>query len=201
MLGDALEWGALELVLDRCPACARLQTVTRVIRLPESRVFEDLAPRLVEIGAGGRRAALVVESDLSRGARMALYDGGGLIAATPFIGQSNRWLAPVGWGDLDGDGALEFAYVDRPHLARTLRVWRLEGGELREVAAMPGLTNHRIGWDYIEGGVRDCGRGPEMILASGDWSRVMAVRFDGALAARELGAYDPDRIAAALACE
>jgi hypothetical protein len=47
------------------------------------------------------------------------------LASTPWIGQRFRWLAPVAAADLDGDGAMELAYVDRPHLARTLRVWRI----------------------------------------------------------------------------
>ena len=77
-----------------------------------------------------------------------------LVAATPNIGQRNRWLAPVAAADLDGDGATEIAYVDRPHLARRLRIWRFEGGSLTEIAALPGLTNHRIGEAFITGGLR-----------------------------------------------
>jgi len=178
VLGDAVEWGALLLETEA-------GAVT--IRLPETRVFEDLAPRLVAL-PGGATVAMVVESDQAGGARLALYDAGGLHAATPFIGMANRWLAPVAAADLDGDGALEFAYVDRPHLAKTLRIWRLDAGRLVEVAALPGLTNHQIGWDFIAGGLRDCGGGPEMILASGDWQQVMAVRYDGTgLTARVLG--------------
>ena len=110
------------------------------------------------------------------------------MAATPYIGQRFRWLAPVGIADLDGDGRVEVAYVDRPHLAKILRVWRWEGGALREVAAASGVTNHRIGEPTISGGIRDCGEGPEMIVASADWSRVMAVTLHGgALSARDLG--------------
>jgi hypothetical protein len=77
------------------------------------------------------------------------------------IGQRNRWLAPIGAADLDGDGRVEIAYVDRPHLARTLRVWRSRpGGTLTEIATATGLTNHRIGEAFITGGIRDARRGP-----------------------------------------
>jgi hypothetical protein len=169
ILGDAVEWGALRLWLD--------SGETRLLRLPDTRVFEDIAPRLLRDGA--QSYAMVVETDLARGARLALYGPDGLYAATPFIGQTHRWLAPVAAGDLDGDGALELAYVDRPHLAKTLRVWRLAGGALAEIAALEGVTNHRIGWDFIAGGLRDCGFGPEMVLASGDWREVVAVRLAG----------------------
>ncbi len=201
VLGDSVEWGTLRLWVDRCPACARTDVQETVIRLPRTRVFEDVEARLIGLDPKAPTAVMVVESDLARGARLSLYTGAGLLAATPFIGQTHRWLAPVGAADLDGDGALEVAYVDRPHLAKVLRVWRLEGDTLTEVAALENLTNHRIGWDTIAGGLRDCGAGPEMVLASGDWSRLMAVRLDGGgLSAREIGRYDVAALEAALAC-
>ncbi len=202
VLGDAVEWGALVLRVDKCWQCdttGQVESVT--IRLPENRVFEDIAPRLIP-GADGVPVVMVVESDLRLGARLALYDQGGLVSATPFIGRAHRWLAPVGAADMDGDGVLEVAYIDRPHLAKTLRVWRLTGDGLVEVAALPGLSNHQIGWDFIPGGFRDCGDGPEVIVASGDWSSVMAVRLiGGQLVAREIdGGASPQALDAALAC-
>ncbi len=95
VLGDELEWGALILELD---------SGTRVLRLPANRVFEDTAPRLVDLEGDGAPEVVVVESDASAGARLAVYDADGLVAATPFIGTRFRWLAPVGAADLDGDG-------------------------------------------------------------------------------------------------
>ncbi|MCI2400489.1 VCBS repeat-containing protein [Aliiroseovarius subalbicans] len=202
VLGDDVEWGALVLTVDRCLDCATKMIDRVVIRLPETRVFEDLAPRLFVDDDGATQVA-VVESDRDRGARLAIYDETGLVTATPFIGQANRWLAPVGIADLDGDGFVEIAYVDRPHLAKVLRVWRLAGRELREVASAPGISNHRIGEDFISGGMRDCGAGPEMIVASGDWREVMAVGFDGkALSSNRVGPFEGrDSFAAALACK
>lgn len=193
VLGDAIEWGSLTIV----STAGRRVTVT----LPSDRVFEDIAPRLVDLGLDGCQAVLVVESQAATGAQLALYDAGGdKLAATPHIGTPNRWLAPVGAADMDGDGAVEIAYVDRPHLAKVLRVWRYSAGRLTEVAAAEGFSNHRIGWDYIAGGLRDCGAGPEMVLASGDWRQVVAVRFDGALMRRVLGTYSDDRMVRALDC-
>ncbi len=203
VLGDAIEWGGLEV------------SSGKKFRLPEALVFEDLAPRVVEIDGVTARDKdgnpsdngqpdfefMVVESHQSKGARLALWDDTGRIAATPFIGQRNRWLAPIGAGDLDGDGTIEVAYIDRPHLAKTLRVWRYEDGHLNEVAAASGFSNHQIGWDYIEGGLRDCGNGPEMIVASGNWREVRAVQFDGSkLSSRRLGAYSAAAIKRAMAC-
>lgn len=190
VLGDEAEWGALVLDVVTCPACEEPQMRQIVIRLPETRVFEDVAPRLADPDDDGLSEAVVVESDRDLGARLAIYDADGLVAATPFIGQRFRWLAPVAVADLDGDGRTELAYVDRPHLARTLRVWRLEAGRMVELAALEGVTNHRIGETDIAGGLRDCGTGPEMILADAGWSRLLAVRFDGtALSARDIGPH------------
>lgn len=196
VLGDEIEHGAL--VLGYAGVGNKI-----VIRLPHERVFEDTAPRMVDVDGDGKREAVVVESHKSQGARLSIYNGGGLIAATPYIGQGNRWLAPVAVADLDGDGLIELAYIDRPHLAKTLRVWRFENGTLTQVAALEGLTNHRIGERDIAGGVRNCGEGPEMIVASADWRRLMSVTFDGhALNAREVGIHKGrSSFSAALACK
>lgn len=170
VLGDAIEWGSLTL----STADGRRLTLT----LPQTRVFEDLAPRVITT-MEGRTLAMVVETDMDLGARLSLYDEEGLFAATPYIGSSNRWLAPIGAADLDGDGQLEIAYVDRPHLAKTIRIWRLQGRELVSVAALPGYTNHRIGEDTIAGGMRTCAGGPEMIVADAAWRDVVALRWNG----------------------
>ena len=181
ILGDAIEYGALDLVLTDGP--------TLRIVLPETRVFEDIAPRLADVDGDGTREVVVVETDIARGARLAIYDEDGLVAATPNIGQTHRWLAPIGIADLDGDGKTEIAYVDRPHLARRLMVWRFADGKLVKVAQADGLTNHRIGDIYITGGIADCA-GPVMITVNADWSRVVATRFQrGKLASKELRPY------------
>ena len=148
---------------------------------------------------------VVVESSTAGGAALAVYEleRGELVkTATPEIGRRNRWLAPVGIADFDGDGATEIAYVETPHLGKVLRVWRWVDGDLVEVAAASGVTNHRIGEPFISGGVRDCGTGPEMVLADGNWQSVLAVKLeDGVLRAQRLGAFSRARIAAAMACE
>lgn len=194
ILGDAVEWGALVLTLSDG---RRLR-----LRLPETRVFEDIAPRLADLDGDGAAEVITVETSLARGARLAVYGAGGLVAATPYIGRTHRWLAPLGAADLDGDGAVEIAYIDRPHLARTLRIWRFEDGALHFVTERAGLTNHRIGWDFIPGGLRECGQGPELVLASGDWHDVMAVSLEnGAIRTRRLGPYTgPGSLDAALIC-
>jgi len=195
ILGDALEWGGLQLSLADGSA--------RRFDLPRDHVFEDIAPRLVDVTGDGAPEVMVIETDMNRGAALAIYGPDGKITETPHIGQSNRWLAPIGAADLDGDGAVEIAYVDRPHLARVLRVWRFADGGLSEVAQMPGLTNHRIGESHISGGLRDCSAGPEMVLADADWQRVVGVTLKGGeLAPRDIGPFEgAESFATALACE
>lgn len=194
VLGDAVEWGALRIRLSD----GRHRSFT----LPDSLVYEDTAPRLADLDADGAPEVIVVEASQSLGARLAVYGPEGRITATPHIGQRNRWLAPVGAADLDGDGHVEIAYIDRPHLAKTLRIWRYREGALSQVTSQPGHTNHRIGWDFIAGGLRDCGTGPEIVTASGDWTRILSSRLkDDRLNTRDLGPYqDPASLGAALIC-
>ncbi|MBT8459599.1 MAG: VCBS repeat-containing protein [Boseongicola sp.] len=197
VLGDAVEWGELVLETD----------TGRSVRfvLPEERVFEDVAPRLFDVDLDGDNEVIVVEAHREVGARLAIYDVEGLVAANSYIGRPNRWLAPIGVGaaDFDSDGFVELVYVDRPHLAKTVRVLRLIDGELRFVASFPGVTNHRIGERDIAGGIRDCGYGPEMIVASVNWERVLALGFKGLkFSLEEVSPHEGrESFARAMACE
>ncbi|MEP1963418.1 FG-GAP repeat domain-containing protein [Tateyamaria sp.] len=184
VLGDAIEWGTLEIGSTNNDKAglgqdAVLKTQTHIITLPLDHVFEDVAPRLVDVDNDGDMEVMVVESDVRQGAALALYDAGGKITETPHIGTRNRWLAPVGAADLDGDGLVEVAFVDRPHLAKSLRIWRYQDRALTLVAALDGLTNHRIGERDIAGGIRTCNGAPEMIVASANWSQLVAVTWQG----------------------
>ena len=186
----------------RQPGSGKISCPAEAI-LPEGEVFEDIAPRLADLDGDGLPEVIVVQTSTRLGARLAVYDRRArLVAATPHIGRSFRWLAPVGAADLDGDGKTELGYIDRPHLAKTLRIWRYDNGKLVHVADHAGLTNHRIGEDFISGGIRDCGDGPEIVTATGDWSRLMASRLSGGrITVRDIGPHTgPDGFAAALAC-
>ncbi|MBE1283135.1 MAG: VCBS repeat-containing protein [Rhodobacteraceae bacterium] len=200
VLGDAVEWGALKMVFDGPDSAPSVVEVA----LPQDHVFEDLAPRPVDLDLDGTPdAVMVIETDMATGAALALYGADGKITETPHIGRSNRWLAPIAAADLDGDGHVEIAYIDRPHLAKTLRIWRYRNGALHPVADKPGLTNHRIGEDFITSGLRECGAGPELITADARWRKVMATRLKyGQIESRSIGLFDGRQsVADALECK
>lgn len=206
VLGDAIEGGRLRVYSEdkAADSCG-----TKMLTLDPDHVFEDTRPRLVDLDGDGWVEIITVRSHRAKGAQLAVYrEVPGqyeleLAAQTPYIGRANRWLAPVAAADLDGDGHVEIAYIDRPHLAKTLRIWRYRDGTLTEIASREGLTNHKIGWDFIAGGLRACAaRAPELITADAGWQRIIATRFDGtALHARDLGPYTgPDSLTAATIC-
>ncbi len=200
ILGDVWEAGGLRVSTGMNGPCSLS------IILPRHSVFEDTGPRIVDLDGDNRNEVIAVETHRKTGAALAVYGlrNGRLrkIAATPNIGHTHRWLAPVGAADLDGDGHVEIAYIDRPHLAKTLRIWRYRKGRLEHVADRSGLTNHKIGWDHIPGGIRDCGTGPELITADADWRRIMASTLHGGqITSRAVGRYTgPDSLNAALTC-
>lgn len=173
-------------------------------------VFEDTAPRLADLDGDGSPEILTVSSSLNDGARIAVIGAGdgalALRALSAPAGQPHRWFAILGAADLDGDGATEIAFVDRPHLDRVLRILRVrpapDGWRLDPVAALPGFTAHRLGAAGIVGGIRDCGQGPEIVLPAGDWRATAILRLDAGriVAVRHLAGADPGAVAAALAC-
>ncbi len=203
-LGDPMEWAALSVTLDLPRSCGGAARATVV--LPADMVFEDVRPGLADLDGDGAPDILTVESQRDQGARLAIYkqvdDKIRRVAVTPFIGRRNRWLAQIGAADLDGDGRMEIAYIDRPHLAKTLRIWRFENGRLVHVADAPNLTNHRFGETGISGGIRTCGAGPEIITADANWFRILASTLrNGTIESRDLGPYTgPDSLTRALAC-
>jgi hypothetical protein len=182
-----------------------------VIRF-DGAVFEDTAPRLHDFDDDGTPEVVAVLSCFRDGAMVQLFDFDGEwarpVGQTRPIGQRHRWLAIAGIADLDGDGRDDVAYVDRPHLARTLRLVTVElsadGARFTPYAALGGLSNHQLGTPEIEGGVRDCaGRPPAVLTANADWTQVMETLWrDGALVATPVAPYrGPQSFAPHLACD
>ncbi len=173
VLGDDIEYAQLDVTLSDGRVLSAYYEATLV--------FEDIAPRLWDVTGDGVPEVVTVESHEAQGGRLVIWglEDGQLrqVARTPFIGTRFRWLAPVGAADLDGDGHIEIAYIDRPHLAKTLRVWRYTPNGFNEVATQTGLTNHKIGEDFITGGVRTCGTLPEMIVVDAGWRNIVAAQL------------------------
>lgn len=119
------------------------------LQLPENEVFEDLAPRLVKLAPGEPATLLAIVSRRDAGSRLVLIglNGGRLAisAQSAAIGTQNRWLNPVGAADLDGDGRAEIAAVITPHIGGTLKLYRRQGADLIEIAALAGFSNHVYG--------------------------------------------------------
>lgn len=204
VLGDAVEYGALEIRTKADGGdTERPGKTIHILRLPPDHVFEDISPRLVDVTGDGIPEVIVVETDMALGAALAIYSPRGKLAETPHIGQPNRWLAPIGAADLDGDGHIEVAYIDRPHLAKTLRIWRYKDQTLTQVATHEGLTNHKIGWTFIAGGMGECSDTPVMITANASWTRIISSSFDGVtIQTKDDGAYTgPQSLADAMTCQ
>lgn len=202
ILGDAIEYGSLALSVDLCSHCALMDRSEIIITLPQNRVFEDLAPRVVDLDGDDFPEVIVVETDLGFGAQLAIYGVEGKLAETPFLGRSHRWLAPIGATDFNGDGVMDIAYIEKPHLTKLLKIWSFEDGKLHQIAEASGLTNHRIGEDFISGGVRTCNGVPEMITVSADWQYIVATQLtDAGLVFETLGPFSgPQSIATVMDC-
>ncbi len=213
VLGDDEEWERLEIVVRRERGTegglfhGYVNVTYHIDALPET-VYEDIAPRLWDVTGDGKPEVVVVESHQTKGARLLiieLQEDGNLeyLTATPYIGQRFRWLAPVGAADFDGDGFIEIAFVDRPHLAKVLKVWRYTPELFSQVATLQGVSNHRIGEDFITGGVRDCGAGPEMVIVDGSWQQIFAARLSlTAFTAQPIAPFSgPASVEQVLACE
>jgi hypothetical protein len=139
VLGDAVE--SASVVIER--AGGKRETV----RLGAESVFEDLTPRIADLGGGEK--IVVVKSYLAVGSALAVIgERNGqftILAETPPIGTPHRWLNPAGIADFDGDGAIEIALVRMPHALGRLELWRWTAGKLVKVSEISDTSNHAIG--------------------------------------------------------
>lgn len=177
VLGDAIEAGGFAVVADGR---------TATFRLPPDSVFEDRRVRLADLDGDGRPEAIAVRAYLARGAAIAVYrirrDRIEPLAESAAIGTPNRWLNPVGVGDFAGSGEPLIAAVVTPHLAGSLRFYRLAGSRLEEIGRLDGVTNHIIGSRDLDlGRVADVDGDatPEIVLPTLDRTALAVVSFRG----------------------
>lgn len=174
ILGDATEAGCL-VVRD---AAGR----DIIFTLPKNAVFEDITPRIADINGDGSNDIVTILSDLNKGASLAVFGLKGdqlrIIAQTPYIGRTHRWLAPAGIADFDGDGRLEIAFVRTPHIGGTLEFWGFNGNSFRQQKKLKGFSNHKIGLtrittsrlkDFDGDGVTD------LALPNANWSQIRVI--------------------------
>ncbi len=123
------------------------------LTLPENEVFEDRVPRLADLDGDGQDEILLVRSSQQNGSALVVIAprGGSLavIAQSPSTGGANRWLNPAGIADFNGDGRLDIAYVQQPHVLGLLRVFTFAKGGLKEIGSLGGVSNHMAGSDQL----------------------------------------------------
>jgi hypothetical protein len=191
VLGDAIEASGLAVET----AAGEVLSLT----LGPDAVFEDRLPRLVDLDSDGRDEVLLVKSRLTEGAALALVavlDGRlSIVAESAAIGRPNRWLNPAGAADFDGDGRIETAHVETPHIGGTLVLSRLEGARLTPLHRAAGFSNHRLGARELGlSAVLDADRDgiPDLLLPDDSRTRLRLVTFAGGsfqeLARVDLGA-------------
>jgi len=141
VLGDAIE--AASVVVER------RDRRREAVSLKSDAVFEDLQPRIADLGGDGGDKILVVKSYLKRGSALAVIgerDGKyAVIAETPPVGAPHRWLNPAGVADFNGDGAIDIALVRMPHALGRLELWSWRGGQLEKTLELADVSNHVIG--------------------------------------------------------
>lgn len=141
VLGDTVEGGMLKVKTSR--------GITLRLRLPSTEVFEDRAPRLVDLDGNGSIEIVTIRSSTTKGAAVTIYGlkSGVLkqLASTKFIGRSNRWLNIAGIDSYAGVRGKEIAYVITPHIGGKLAFIKYYRGKLLRIAIADGFSNHVIG--------------------------------------------------------
>ena len=140
VLGDAIEGGSL--VVETAGG-ARLELV-----LPQTQVFEDITPRLHDVGGDGTNEVVAIRASTSGGGAVVVYglrDGKLVeVGASSENGQPNRWLNIAGVATTAGRTAI--AFVRTPHIGGRLAILSYENGRWRERNDIArDVSNHLIG--------------------------------------------------------
>ena len=120
-----------------------------VFRLTDESVFEDLEPRMRDIDCDGDREIWTTRANSIDGAWIqgfGVNDGKLEPRFTgPPVGKGYRWLNPIGIGDYDGDGVLELAYVETPHIGGVVKITEYGDGKLTITHTLASYSNHIYG--------------------------------------------------------
>lgn len=196
VLGDAIEASELHVRLEDGAAAIAL--------LPETLVFEDVTPRIVDVDGDGRNEVLTITSSLEAGAAIVVYgveDGRfAQLAASRFIGRRHRWLNIAGAlqaPSASGGGLI--AAVETPHIGGVLKLWRFERGvpRLSPLAEIGDVSTHAIGSPELRlAWIADFdGDGAdEIALPSFNRRRIRILGLDGGEWIEEASADTPRRI-------
>ena len=180
ILGDNIEAGGLAVLLANKQ---RLETFA-----DKNSVFEDRMARLVDLDGDGENEIVVVQTDIDHGAAIAVYGVHGQeivkLAQSNPIGLSHRWLNPAVAADFNGDGVIELAWVETPHIGGILKIARLSGSGIKRkleiIAELKGFSNHTIGsrelmqavtFDWNKDGLND------IILPGANHQKIKVVSF------------------------
>ncbi|SHJ38582.1 Repeat domain-containing protein [Malonomonas rubra DSM 5091] len=140
ILGDAIEAGQL--------IVARNGTFYKHT-LAEQYVFEDIKPRLFDVDNDGQMEIVTIRSHIKKGAGIMIYkienDALTEFAWIEEIGTASRWLNIAAIYDLDGDGRVEMAWIQTPHIGGILKVARIRPGKLVALSESSPYSNHSIG--------------------------------------------------------
>ncbi|UUX50339.1 VCBS repeat-containing protein [Nisaea acidiphila] len=184
-LGDPIEALAL--------AVLEVGGMTAIYRMAGDEVFEDLEPRIVDLDGeeNGRPEIVTITASANEGAAIAVFgigrDSTGAptlvrLATSSRIGSAYRWLNIAGIADFDGDGFIEIAYVDRPHIRGELVFLEWRGVRLREQEREGGFANHH-GGSTVQGLslVADIdGDGhPDLLVPDRGYRHLLAVGLEG----------------------
>jgi hypothetical protein len=122
--------------------------------LPKSAVFEDLKPRLVDFDGDGNIEVVTLRSTPTGGGAVAVYrvasDAIKPVQQIAEIGRGHRWLNIAGIHDWTGNGRLELAVVQTPHIGGRLQVYHWKSGKLKKYGSRNGFSNHVIGSRFLD---------------------------------------------------
>jgi FG-GAP-like repeat len=156
------------------------------LMLEQNQVFEDRTPRLADLDGDGRDELILVLTSVDLGGSLAAFsvEEGQikLKAQTPYAGQPFRWLNPANIADFNGDGKLDVALVQKPHLVKKLEIWTLENGDFVRKFWVNDVSNHRISSPFTDLSAAADFNGDgivDLAILNGNYSRLRIFSFAG----------------------